>query len=185
MTGRAFAGYMQLAILEPLGMHLSTYTARPDQLATPYDENRRPLPQAHADVGDASGGLYTTVTDLAMFVAATMRGPEGSPPGRGILNPETVAAIIAPAPETGGRYGLGYKILPVSDTLSMIGHDGSNPGWNATFMAVPERGVGIVVLSNSRAGGSIVADIVCAWADWETEIELTGLCEGTKPIPRR
>jgi hypothetical protein len=93
--------------------------------------------------------------------------------------------MITPAPETGGRYGLGYKILPVSDTLKMIGHDGSNPGWNATFMAAPGKGVGIVVLTNSRAGAMIVADVVCTWAEWETDIELTGLCHGPNPIPRR
>jgi CubicO group peptidase (beta-lactamase class C family) len=93
--------------------------------------------------------------------------------------------MIRPAPETGGRYGLGYKILPVSDTLKMIGHEGSNPGWNATFMAAAEKRVGIVVLTNASRGATIVADIVCTWADWETDIELTGLCDGPNPIPRR
>lgn len=185
VTGLKFARYMRQAVLGPLGMDVSTYTPRADLLATPYDEKTQPRPQAHADVGDASGGLYTTAADLARLVAAAMRGPDGSPPGRGILRPETVATMITPAPETGGRYGLGYKMLPVSDTLRMIGHDGSNPGWNATFMAAPEKGVGIVVLTNSRAGAAIVADIVCTWADWETGIELTGLCDGPKPIPRR
>jgi hypothetical protein len=52
-------------------------------------------------------------------------------------------------------------------------------------MAAPERGVGIVVLTNSGAGGSIVADLVCTWADWEADIELTGLCRGTTPISGR
>jgi CubicO group peptidase (beta-lactamase class C family) len=185
LTDLEFATYMRQAVLGPLGMDVSTYTPRSDLLATPHDENRQPLPQAHADVGDASGGLYTTATDLASLVAATMRGSDGSPPGRGILRPETVATMITPAPETADRYGLGYKILPVADTLRMIGHDGSNPGWVATFMAAPEKGVGIMVLTNSRAGAAIVADIVCTWADWETDIELRGLCDGPRPIPRR
>jgi CubicO group peptidase (beta-lactamase class C family) len=185
VTDVKFAIYVRQTVLQPLGMDVSTYTPRPDLLATPYDENRQPLAQAHADVGNASGGLYTAAADLARLVAAAMRGADGSPPGRGILRPETIATMITPAPETGGRYGLGYKILPVSDTLRMIGHDGSNPGWNATFMAAPEKGVGIVVLTNSRGGGTIVADIVCTWADWETNIELTGLCDGPNPIPRR
>ncbi|HXG47809.1 MAG TPA: serine hydrolase domain-containing protein, partial [Methylomirabilota bacterium] len=185
VTGSKFSTYMRQVVFEPLGMDAATYRPRSDQLATPYDENRRPLPQAHANVGNASGGLYTTASDLARLAAATMRGEEGSAPGKGILKPETVAAMIARAPEAGGRYGLGYKIFPVSDTLTMVGHDGSNPGWNAFFMTAPEKGVGIVVLTNSRSGASIVADIVCAWADWETGIELTGLCDGAKPIPHR
>lgn len=185
VTHLAFAEYMQRTVLGPLGMEASTYAPGGDHLATPYDENKRPLPQEHADVGAASGGLYSTAKDLARFVAATMLGPDGSQPGRGIVRPETVARMIAPAEDTQSRYGLGYKMFPVSETLTLIGHDGSNPGWKATFMAAPEKGVGIVVLTDSDVGGSIVADIVCTWADWETDIELTGLCKRTKPIPGR
>jgi len=182
LTHLKFAAYIQRTVLDPLGMEVSTYAPTGDQLATPYDENQLPLSHDHADVGAASGGLYSTATDLPRFVAATMRRPDGAEPGRGILSPETVARMVAPSEEAGGRYGLGYKMLPVSETLTLIGHDGANPGWKATFMAAPEKGVGIVVLTNSNAGGSIVADLVCAWADWETDIELTGLCRGTKPI---
>ena len=185
VTHLKFATHMQRIVLGPLGMEASTYAPTTDQLATPYDANKRPLPQDHADIGVASGGLYSTATDLARFVAATMQGPDGSVPGKGIIGPETVTAMVAPSAETGGRYGLGYKMLPVSKDLTLIGHDGSNPGWVSTFMAAPEKGVGIVVLTNSDVGGSIVADIVCAWADWEADIELTGLCDGAKPLPAR
>lgn len=181
-TDLGFAAHVQRTVLDPLGMEVSTYDPDSDQLATPHDANKRPLSQEHADVGLASGGLYSTAMDLARLVAAAMRGPDGSEPGRGILRPETVALMIAPAEGTGGSYGLGYKMLPVSETLTLVGHEGTNPGWRATFMAAPEKGVGIVVLTNSDVGGSIVADLVCAWADWETDIELTGLCEGTEPI---
>jgi CubicO group peptidase (beta-lactamase class C family) len=184
-TGLEYATYMQRTILAPLGMDASTYAPAGDRVATPHDEDGRPLPRDHAEVGVASGGLYSTASDLARFVAATMRGPDGSEPGRGVVGPQAVASMIAPAAETGGRYGLGYKLLPVSETLTLIAHDGSNPGWRAMFMAAPDVGVGIVVLTNSDSGGSIVADLVCTWADWETDVELTGLCSGTKPIPAR
>jgi CubicO group peptidase (beta-lactamase class C family) len=183
LTHLEFATHTQRTVLDPLGMDASTYAPARDQLATPHDEHQRSLSHDHAAVGVASGGLYSTATDLAKFVAATMRRPDGSEPGRGVLSPETVATMIAPSKEAGGRYGLGYKMLPVSETLTLVGHDGSNPGWIATFMASPEKGVGIVVLTNSSAGGSIVADLACAWADWEIDIELTGLCRGTNPIP--
>jgi CubicO group peptidase (beta-lactamase class C family) len=183
LTQLGFVSYMQRTVLDPLRMDVSSYAPAREQLAIPYDENKRALSQDHAHVGVASGGLYTTAVDLARFVVATMRGRDGSPPGRGVVSPEMVAKMIAPVEETGGKYGLGYKMLPVSQTLTLISHDGSNPGWRATFMAAPEKRVGIVVLTNSDAGGSIVADLVCTWADWETDIELTGLCQGAKPIP--
>jgi CubicO group peptidase (beta-lactamase class C family) len=185
VTGLKFAEYMHRTVLDPLGMEVSSYAPRRDQLATPYDENRRPLSRDHANVGLASGGLYSTAADLARFVAATMRGLDASEPGKGIVRPQSVAMMIAPAQETGGMYGLGYKMLPISQNLAMIGHEGTNPGWMATFMAAPDEGIGIVVLTNSDVGGSIVGDIVCTWADWETDIELTGLCNGSKPIAAR
>jgi CubicO group peptidase (beta-lactamase class C family) len=185
LTHLEFATHTQRTVLDPLGMDASTYAPARDRLATPHDEHQRSLSHDHAAVGFASGGLYSTATDLAKFVAATMRRPDGAESGRGILSPETVTRMLAPSEEAGGRYGLGYKMLPVSETLTLVGHDGSNPGWIATFMAAPERGVGIVVLTNSSAGGSIVADLVCTWADWEADIELTGLCRGTTPISGR
>ena len=88
-------------------MDVSTYAPARDLLATPHDERQRSLSHDHAAVGVASGGLYSTARDLAKFVAATMRRPDGSEPGRGILSPETVARMIAPSKEAGGRYGLG------------------------------------------------------------------------------
>ncbi|NIR46654.1 MAG: beta-lactamase family protein [Gemmatimonadetes bacterium] len=188
VTGTAFATYMKRTVLEPLEMGSSTYAFDPRRLAVPYDSTGQPLPYYATYRNEsfaASGGLYTTAGDLARFVAATMSGPDGSLPGRSVLSPSTVRLMVSPAAEAHGNYGIGYKMLPVSGTLTMIGHDGANPGWRATFLAVPEKGVGIVILANSRSGGAIVADIVCAWADWEVDIELTGLCEGATPVPSR
>ena len=188
VTDSGFASYMYRRVLEPLQMKLSTYVLKRDQVAIPYDQSDGALPYYATYENEsfaASGGLFTTASDLAAFVAAAMPGPDRAPPGRGVLTPETVRLMIAPAPETRGRYGLGYEMLPVSDTLTMIGHNGANPGWRAAFMAVPTKGAGIAVLTNSEVGGRIIADIVCTWADWDTEIELTGLCKGARPIPAR
>jgi len=183
-AGKDFPGYVKRTVLEPLGMKRSTYQPDWNNVASGYDESGFVLEQ-HLNLNfAASGGLYTTARELGNFVAAMMRSSNGAEPGRGILSPETVNTMFTTSRGTDGRCGLGYKILRVSDALTLVTHDGANPGWRAMFIADPEKGVGIVVLTNSDAGGKIVADIVCTWADRETEIELIGLCDGAEPIPK-
>ena len=168
VSGIEFSSYVKSKVLDPLGMTRTTYAPADRQVNMNFA---------------ASGGVFTTAADLGRFIAATMTNASNQP-GRNILSPETLNKMLIPENETGGRYGLGYKILRLSNNLSLITHDGANPGWRAMFIADPEKGVGIVVLTNSDAGGKIVADIVCTWGDWETEIELIGLCDGAEPIPK-
>jgi len=167
VSGIEFATYVKSKVLEPLGLVHTTYTPAGNGVNMYFA---------------ASGGVYTTAADLGKFVSASMTDGRDLP-GRDVLTLEAVQEMIAPEEETGGRYGLGYKVLRLSDHLSLITNDGANPGYRAMFMAAPEQKVGVVILTNSDNGGRIVADIVCTWVDWETQIELTGLCNGEKPIP--
>jgi CubicO group peptidase (beta-lactamase class C family) len=90
------------------------------EAATPYGVEGDALPH-YRFAAKAAGGLYTTASDLARFVAAALPGPSGAPPGRGVLAPETVDEMLAPAPDATTRIGpitiysrrLGYHIDPV------------------------------------------------------------------------
>jgi CubicO group peptidase (beta-lactamase class C family) len=98
ITGEDFSAYMQREVLNPLGMSRSTFQWRDnmrDMTAIGYDDDGQPMPNS-LFTEQAAGGLYSTATDLARFMAAGMPGPDGETPGRGVLSPQTFALMTAP-----------------------------------------------------------------------------------------
>lgn len=86
VTGESFEQYMRRLLFVPLSMAETGYSwTKPlaESVATPYDGQGKPWPH-YLGVEQGSGGVYTTASDLARFVAATSAG-RGTPPGRGIL----------------------------------------------------------------------------------------------------
>jgi CubicO group peptidase (beta-lactamase class C family) len=170
VTGEAFCAYMQREVLEPLGMTHSSYEWRADlhpATAVAYTGGGSPVPN-YLFTEQAAAGLYTTAPDLARFVAANMPGPNGEPAGRGVLTPDTLALMFTPAVQLQGpgeAWGLGYNLLALTDGSVVIKHAGSNQGWRAFFEAVPDWGKGIVVLTNSENGMSLIEDVVSAVTD--------------------
>jgi CubicO group peptidase (beta-lactamase class C family) len=143
-------------------------------VATPYKETGEPWPH-YQFAEQGSGGLYTTIGDLARFVAAALPGPAGEPAGRGIVPPDSLARMLTPAEGTQGAYGLGYKFLPVPGGPVLLWHDGANEGWRANFFLNRATRDAFVILTNSDAGGRIAAPIVCSWAA-TTAFDMSGLC---------
>jgi CubicO group peptidase (beta-lactamase class C family) len=168
MSKRPFADYMQRTVLDPLGMKRSSYEWLPDlrpATATAYAADGRALPN-YVWAEKAAAGLYTTPSNLGRFVAAGMEGPRGTVVGRGIILPETVKLMQTPAPNSqspGGWYGLGYGVDTLTTGERLVGHTGSNRGWRSRFAAIPDRRAGIVVLTNSDAGGQVITPVVCWW----------------------
>ena len=169
VTGTTFADYMQQEILDPLGMTSSRFG---------WDESLAPMAAPHGSsgtiyptyrfAGTAGAGLYTTVTDLARFVAAGMVGPNRTAPGRGVLKSETIALMYQRVALHDGTAssGLGYMTGPLgADSVPGLNHGGSNFGWRALFMSAPERRQAIVVLTNSDNGGEVLGQLACIWAE--------------------
>lgn len=174
VTGQEFEAYVSEAVLGPLGMDGATLTWDEEvreAIAAGYlqDRSRGPV---FVDPVKAPGGLYATAEDIARFVAAGMAGPDGQPPGRGVLEPETVDELHEPAVETDGyyglisdAYGLGHFVETLSDGRRAVSHGGHHTGWLSHYYGVPETGDGIVVLTNSRRAQRLVADVVGAWTE--------------------
>ena len=167
-SGISFVEYMRRTVLEPLGMHNSSYDWLPElreRTAVAYDRAGRRLPN-YRFTELAAAGLYTTVEDLARFVAAGMSGPHGEPPGRGVLKPETIDVMYSPAPHSqtkNGAYGLGQQIDTLPDGARLVMHGGSNRGWQLIWVSMPSRRAGLVVLTNSDAGPAVYRPVMCAW----------------------
>jgi CubicO group peptidase (beta-lactamase class C family) len=111
-----------------------------------HDRDGRPLPPYRfAEL--AAGGVCSTATDLGRLLAALLRGPEGR-------------AMARAQPGTDGAYGLGLHLQRLGDDTRMIWHDGSNRGWQSRIAGFPDRGWGIVVLTNGDGGGAVIADVL-------------------------
>ena len=184
VTGQDFCAYMRDAVLHPLGMLHSTFCSASEHdaaLATPYDSAARTPVRRY--VGLAPAGLYSTAEDLGRFVAATMRGPNGEPPGRGVISPASLTRMLAPAPNTeqdfGIREGLGYALWPITGGALLPGHLGQNIGWGAVIWLSPLTGDGLVVLTNHSDGFDLYRNVLCDWVAWQARPSWAGsVCRG-------
>ncbi len=168
ITGIPFPEYARREILEPLGMRSSDFDWTPelrDRAATGHDWFGNPLPHyEHATA--APGGLQTTAVDLARFLAASMSGPNGEAPGRGIISPEAVTETFTPYPFTDDEtlIGLGYN-LDTSTGVLVARKSGDHRGFKPIVFSIPDLGAALVILTNSdRAAAGAFADIACPWS---------------------
>jgi CubicO group peptidase (beta-lactamase class C family) len=168
LSGRPFAEFMRAEVLERLGMSASGFLwRRTPATACPHDADGGRIPD-FAFAEQAAAGLVTTAPDLARFVAAALPGPDGEPPGRGVVRPAGLRLALTAVPGTEGRWGLGYGLgrLPSGDRLAY--HEGANRGWRAGLALLPDRGAGIVVLANSDAGSAPINAVVQHWVKLST-----------------
>jgi CubicO group peptidase (beta-lactamase class C family) len=109
------------------------------------------LPQALAP----AGLITTTIGDLLAF--ARMHLSEGAAPdGTQVLSPGSVKAmqtpqVECPAHELATHWGLGWMIRQVGDR-TVIGHGGNTIGQSTHFVAIPDRGVAVALLTNAAGG---------------------------------
>jgi hypothetical protein len=151
----------------------SSYAWTPElraQAAVGHDWYNRRLPE-YPHSTQAQGGLVTTSSDLALFMAASMPGPNGEPVGRGVLTPESVAETFTPVPftndaESSHITGLGYDLMMVDGTLLGARKTGDHRGYKPIIVMAPEQGEGIAIMTNGdRAITGFTIDIACAWSE--------------------
>jgi CubicO group peptidase (beta-lactamase class C family) len=167
VVGKPFPDIMQETVLGPTGMTSSIYAAPlPEGL-----ESRAAT--AHSIMGEpasgkwhelvcmgAGGGLWTTSSDLARFAIEIMRSRAGQ--SNKVLSQEMVNQMLAPQIDMDdyNRMGLGF-LLGGEGQDTHFWHAGGNlPGFLSLIIAIPERGLGIVVMTNGIAGDSLYDEIL-------------------------
>ena len=172
LTGESFSQLMNTRVLQPLGMANSTYEQPlPDSLAKratrAHDGQGKSMGAAwHVYPEQAAAGLWTTPSDLARFaieVQRALRGPSG-----GILKQATVREMVTP---TGvGPFAVGLNIEKRSEGW-YFSHGGSNWGFRCDLLAHLRKGYGVVVMTNSDAGGVVINEIearVASAYNWDS-----------------
>jgi serine-type D-Ala-D-Ala carboxypeptidase/endopeptidase len=144
------ASYAQLVrsrICEPLGLSQTTALegADVDQLALGYTTRGRPVGHWSLTGLAGAGALLSSATDMLVFLNAQLR-PESSELGEAIKLSQTE--------RYGGKrfaVGLGWIRTP-GKTGMTLWHNGGTGGFRSFAGIVPERGVGVVMLTNNRRG---------------------------------
>lgn len=165
MTGNDFREEVRRRIWDPLGMaHAFAPTpAMEEMLAFPY----RPDPETGAQVPLArvrfaqwpAGGAWGTVTDQARWIMAAVNGMSSGEVR--LLRPETARLMQTRqfddfngpmAGEWGGE-GAGYGLAWWTATVEgerYIAHSGSVGGYTAFIHGMPERRLGVAILTNGN-----------------------------------
>jgi CubicO group peptidase (beta-lactamase class C family) len=149
--------FMQLVeegVFQPLGMHSSTFIIDERlqrRLSVGYqlgangiDTVTPALEHAGRGYKVPNGGIYSTVIDLARFMAALSGASKGV-----TTEPLRVMMETKQTPEPGvAGYGFGVQI----SQQRFLGHGGSVAGYTAQFDFDPATKIGVIVLSIGRNG---------------------------------
>ncbi len=155
VSGVPYAQFVEERILAPLGMTRSTFDpARADALGnvtTLYAEDPQGQVYAspkweHAPAHLATGFLKASVRDLGRYLKFLLE-----PTASGLeVAPERVRQLWTPnawcAPQT--AYGLGLMVRSGYHGATLVRHGGGLKGVSSHLGFVPERGLGVAVLTN-------------------------------------
>ncbi len=150
LARRAGKSYEQLIterVLQPLGMKSTGITLSKDEqsrLAAPYHEDLSPAKNWNVGVFAGAGAIRSDVDDMLLFLSAEM-GRTSSPLANAI---KTTQQVRNQTNGPGFNIGLGWMI-DHPDNSTFVWHNGGTGGYRSFVGFVPERGWGVVVLSNT------------------------------------
>ena len=155
-TGRTLEELADTLVFAPLGLELSTYrildaTAR-SRVAVGYRPDGAEVAGGgwHLYPETAPASLWTTPTEYAAIVIDVMRSYTGD---TGVVLDRATARQLL---DRDFAVGFGVSGEGLMGAIA-IGHAGANEGYRCEFAAVPDLGDGVIVMTNSDAGG----------ADWD------------------
>jgi CubicO group peptidase (beta-lactamase class C family) len=172
---KPFSEIMQEAVFAPLGMTSSTFEQTlPAELearaATPHGWDVVAWQGSPGLVGEAHitdpgySGLWTTAPDLARLAIEVMRAYAGE--ASAVLSQDMAALMLTPVAEGiplqapfDADQALGFSLLHLGQETWFIHFGGSFPGYISGLIAQPERGFGVVVMTNAWSGYEVIWEI--------------------------
>jgi CubicO group peptidase (beta-lactamase class C family) len=156
VTNESFSDIMKNNVFEPLNMSHSYYA--PLDSVQKNNAAHGHLPNIIPNYGpihveSAAGGLWTTPTDLGYLLIDLMKAYTNKESK--ILDSETLHSIMTPV---FWNYGFGFKIMG-EDQDFRFSHGGATAGWHSHFMAFPEKGQAVVVMTNGTNGWMLWPEI--------------------------
>jgi serine-type D-Ala-D-Ala carboxypeptidase/endopeptidase len=142
-------------ICRPLGMDDTRITLDPSQklrLARPFKKGGEPTSPWVFDALAGAGALRSTADDMLRFVRAIL-GQSQVPPRLRSAMDDTLEPKT-PGPSEGLRLGLGWHMVEKRinpERPEIVFHNGGTGGFRSYVALVRQRGIAVVVLSNSDA----------------------------------
>jgi CubicO group peptidase (beta-lactamase class C family) len=160
---------LQQELLDPLGMQDSSYTADAIQAAanhaegyrwTPHGTIKVPFTQLFPYDFGGAGDINSSIEDMARWVRLQLGN--GRFEGRPLVSPENLAVTRTPKVAISDKvsYALGWVIQQTSNG-TIVWHNGGTSGFGAYIGLVPDRDVGVIVLTNETNMG--MPDAVGLW----------------------
>ncbi len=167
-----FEDLMQAAVLDRLGMSLSSYQQPLPQNLRFLSASEHTLDGKVVEGGranfpfHAAGSLWTTPGDLALFMIDLMKAYQGET-GH-LLSPEMTQQMLTPQIEIvdsplSDAYGLGVELQSTSQGPK-VWHAGGTWGSNSIIWFYPQLGKGAVVMTNSASGSLLRFEILLSIA---------------------
>jgi len=163
-----FCKYVDQSILSPIGMQQSSFkrSAVVEGLLSKGYRNGKKMEQVPLrDV--SAGSMYSNVNDLSLFMQMVFAG--GNVGGHQILSRQTIEEMLRPqnqdAPlESPNPIGLGwflqrYSLSEENGKMIVASHGGGTPLFRTSLAILPEKKLGVVVLTNSTEGGKILGKV--------------------------
>ncbi|MEA3334556.1 MAG: serine hydrolase [Chloroflexota bacterium] len=162
VTGEPFPDIIQNSVLEPWGMTASTLESPlPERLraiaASGHRADGSPIPggwHTYPEMGSGAS-MWSTSSDLAQFGIGVMLSYAGE--SGGVLS--HAMAIQMLTPQIDDR-GLGPVLGDDGGDLFFFMHPGANDGYKSVLVVYPQRGQGVVILTNGDNGDALWREIL-------------------------
>jgi len=188
ITGQGVEAMAQEKIFSPLGMEQTSYVWQKrfeENYALGYDEDGKPLAKKKRTTAGAAGSLETTLEDYTKFIEHIMQGGylekhlfEEMISSQIFINskhqfPTISNDITYENRKVGLSYGLGWGVLH-TDKGKAFFKEGHDDGWEHYNINFVDKGVSIIMMTNSSNGESIfkgllekiIGDTYTPW-EWE------------------
>ena len=161
-VGEPFPDIMQESVLDPLGMASSTFESPlPDRLraiaASGHRADGSTIPggwHTYPEMGSGAS-MWATPSDLARFAIEVMQSYAGQ--SDGVLSQKLAVQMLTPQLD---NRGLGPMLYDDGGDLFYFMHPGKNDGYTNVLVAYPERGQGVVIMTNGDSGNALWREIL-------------------------
>ena len=176
VSGKPFQAYIREGFLTPLGMSSTGHDIARSPVARRaigyrwQDEAWVREPDMADGAFGAMGGVQTSANDYARWIGFLLSawpprddadlGPVARATVREIVEGSNFPRGLMRAPAAGGAscklartYGMGWWVIDDCDLGRVLTHSGGFPGYGSNVVLMPDKGVGVFVLTNRTYAG--------------------------------